>query len=667
MITIVCSSKEPSDEFKEHLIKTCGLGKKNVEILHYENKGKYSLTELYNKALKKASNDVVVFCHDDINIDTKQWGRKIMRLFERNPEYGIIGVAGSKSMPVSGQWWEDKSKMYGRVAHTHEGRTWLSKYSEDLGKELEEVVIVDGVFFAVDRGRLKADFNKEVKGFHFYEITFCFENYLKGVKLGVTTEVRVNHKSIGMTNDSWEENRKTFADKFKDNLPVNVVKVLRKGEKYNTIVSCLRYNPDSVEGVYILKLINKLQKERHNVILVATVDPSRKHIMNKLGVQVFPLNEPPNFRVGDGKWGLQNGQGHEHMLSEPNKLYKVKEGRIDYIYANQKQVIDHLQQCYPDTDTTCLMLNEENGEPVINDNIKGYITLTEEDKKALVGNYGIDPNIISIGTYSAGDVKTPIKILTGWSNRGGSTTAFIALTNALNERGYDATLYGPHQWHLDKCKSAILDNRMVIDDNDRVIMHFMKPEARPAAKKVVLACHEKDLYEVGKTKQVWDEAVFLNKRHKEYHSDYTGANTIIPNLLEPMIKRDKSALSKIAGIIGSMDVNKQTHVSIERALEDGCEMVYVFGEPSGEYYETHVKPLCSDKVVVKGFVSNKQAMYDMIGCVYHSSMSEVACLVKDECKSTGTIFYGNDATDTELEDITNDEIIDRWVETLELG
>ena len=51
-----------------------------------------------------------------------------------------------------------------------------------------------------------------------------------------------------------------------------------------------------------------------------------------------------------------------------------------------------------------------------------------------------------------------IKIITGWSNRGGSTFAFINLTNKLNEYGYETILYGPHEWHLDKCKSDLLKN-----------------------------------------------------------------------------------------------------------------------------------------------------------------------------------------------------------------
>lgn len=260
-----------------------------------------------------------------------------------------------------------------------------------------------------------------------------------------------------------------------------------------------------------------------------------------------------------------------------------------------------------------------------------------------------------------------IKIASGWSNKGGSTTAFIALTNALNKAGYPTTFYGPHAWHLDKCKSGLLNEKFQIYPNDTMIMHFLIQPTRPQAKKVILACHEKDLYKVGQIKQFWDEAVFINKRHRDYHYEYNGKFKIIPNLKAPFIMNDKTGLEKIAGIIGSFDENKQTHVSIERALEDDCEKVYLFGDPNTPFYEKHVAPLVdNEKVIVKGFLEDKQAMYDMIGCVYHSSISEVACLVKDECESTGTIFHGNHATNNPPILLTNEEIIAEWVKILEL-
>ena len=259
-----------------------------------------------------------------------------------------------------------------------------------------------------------------------------------------------------------------------------------------------------------------------------------------------------------------------------------------------------------------------------------------------------------------------IKIITGWSNKGGSTTAFIALTNALNNAGYNTALYGPHSWHLDKCKSGLLDNTFRLDRDDKLIAHFIELPERPLVRKVLLSFHEKDLFKVGQKHQYWDEVIFINQRHRDYHSDYTGKFRIIPNLKAPLIKKDKTGLEKIAGVIGSFDENKQTHISIERALNDGCDVVYLFGEPNTPYFDSMVKPLCNDKVIVKGFLEDKQAMYDMIGCVYHSSISEVACLVKDECESTGVIFNGNEATNNPPNLLTNEEIIKKWIKALKI-
>tara|TARA_R100000315_G_C5233814_1_gene144887 strand:+ start:483 stop:1277 length:795 start_codon:yes stop_codon:yes gene_type:complete len=256
-----------------------------------------------------------------------------------------------------------------------------------------------------------------------------------------------------------------------------------------------------------------------------------------------------------------------------------------------------------------------------------------------------------------------VKIVSGWSNRGGSTTAFINLTNALNKSNIDCTFYGPHTWHLEKCKSGLLKN-CAVSSCDNLIVHFLSPPRRPAASRVILACHEKNVFEVSKIKPFWDEVVFLNKKQQQYHSKYTGKYTIIPNLAEEL-KANPKPNDNIAGIIGSIDENKQTHVSIERAIKDNSSKVYLFGtinDPS--YYNNYVKPLLSDKVIHYGYLENKQQMYDMIDKVYLSSLSECASLVIDECKTTNTGFCGNSAVENDSETLTNDIILERWKKIL---
>jgi len=260
-----------------------------------------------------------------------------------------------------------------------------------------------------------------------------------------------------------------------------------------------------------------------------------------------------------------------------------------------------------------------------------------------------------------------VKIVSGWSNRGGSTFAFINLTNALIKAGYDTTFYGPHEWHLDKCKSGRM-NEINMGKNDTMIFHFIPLNSRPDVKKVLLSCHEKNVFEVGSIPQYWDEVVFLNKKQREYHHRYKGRYNIIPNLKEVLLNNPKSPETKgVAGIIGSIDENKQTHVSIHKALRDGFKKVMLFGNVTDpNYYNNFVKPLINENVVEKGFISDKQKIYDEVEAVYLSSHSEVASLVKDECETTGTKFYGSKATEHDVINLSNDEIIKEWVKILDL-
>ena len=83
MISVVFSTREDNPKHKEHILVTSGIYK-DIEVIQYINNGEYSLTEIYNKALKETTNDIVVFCHDDIILETKNWGNKILNHFKRN-------------------------------------------------------------------------------------------------------------------------------------------------------------------------------------------------------------------------------------------------------------------------------------------------------------------------------------------------------------------------------------------------------------------------------------------------------------------------------------------------------------------------------------------------------------------------------------------------------
>jgi hypothetical protein len=175
-----------------------------------------SLTQVYNKGLKESVNDIVVFMHDDLILETPNMTPKIVKLFEKHPEYGIIGIAGTDKL-TSGMWWQNRENMFGVVGHIHEGKRHVNHYSKGVFNDvLKDVVIVDGLFFMVRKSLLKKEFNEQFGGFHFYDISFCVENQFEGVKIGLTTKFGVTHKSVGVTN------KLLFEALFEKRLPLTI-------------------------------------------------------------------------------------------------------------------------------------------------------------------------------------------------------------------------------------------------------------------------------------------------------------------------------------------------------------------------------------------------------------------------------------------------------------
>jgi hypothetical protein len=710
MITIVYSTHKDetyNNKFRQHLLQTVGL--KNVQILEYVNHNQFSLTELYNRGIQESINNIIVCVHNDVKIENN-WGKKLLKDFSENPDFAIIGKAGSCYFPESGVYWDRMSQtMVGQVYHHPNGQNkWLSKYSPKL-PFLIPVVTIDGVFLSFDKTKIKHNFDETIGKFHYYDHPFCLSNYLDGVKLGITSSFELTHQSVGQPNQEFFDSKEIFLKKYGEVLPLDLkpTQPYNINQKQNTIKNIGKtailigyneydtFNEEVINSIYnncdeklfdiILFTYNNLNElsttpQKSNLIVVnsdkpylssAYNDVIKNKLSNEYSFLFFVKNNTiilndviygmvKNFKT-NSKIGTLSSRIHYHdntikscgveVANQPQPVLKYSQNYYNYpIYLEEVNCNQF--------NLTMVRTNVFLSQGMFNENsISGYedieFCIKIRDKYK---NY-VDTSLV--GKELSTEDKPKIKIITGFSDKGGSTFAFINLTNQLNDAGIDCTLYGPHKWHLNKCKSDLLIN-FRFEPNDNIISHFLNLETRPDVKRIILSCHEKDLFKVWEVKQHWDEVVFINETHREYHNQYKGNYSIIPNLTQNLFKSDKSGVEKIAGIIGSFDFNKQTHISIQRALNDGCEKVYLFGEPNTDYFNQYVKPLCSDKVIVKGFMDDKQKMYDMIGKVYSSSLSEVASLVKDECILTGTEFIGTNSTSHKNIYWGNETIINEW-------
>jgi hypothetical protein len=391
MITVAYSTREHNPEFIEYLKKSSGF--KKLEVIEKVNNGEKSLAQVYNEVLSESKTDIVLFCHDDIYFETNSWYNKLLKHFEKS-DFGIIGMAGTTQMPSSGMWWENRKKMVGIVNHESDGKKWESKYSESFGNSIMETVVVDGLFIAVDKRKLKKNFNEEFKGFHFYDIPFCFENHIEGVKVGVITNIRITHKSIGQTNEQWEENRKLFESKYAKNLPVKLNHDPQR--RIKVLISSLFFRTFTGSELYVYELAKNLIKQNCDVTVMSQIGGPLTDMAKRIGIKCIPFEEAPGFKLGDGKWGFNTNEGFKP--STENVLYRVSEVNFDVIHMQHKPVAERMIQFYPEIDKVYSIHSEviELEDPIKHESIKKYIAIRPEIKEHIVDKFEIPEEMIDV-------------------------------------------------------------------------------------------------------------------------------------------------------------------------------------------------------------------------------------------------------------------------------
>lgn len=330
MISIGYSTRETNPNFKKHLIDTIGV--KDVEIIEIINHGDKSLSECYEILINNAKYDKIVICHDDISLSkSPKWGRKLIKNFNDNPEFNILGVAGTTRFNDSAIWWENTKHLVGQVDHTDGKKTWTSFFSSNLDDNIAEVVVLDGVFICVDRLKLKYSPDKNIDGFHFYDIDFTFGNHINGGKNGVMTNIKILHKSIGQTSDQWEVNRLKFINKWGDKIKKEIKPSIFIGPRINNIKNQPKL------GIVILNKSN-------NYLLFDCL----KSILN---------SDYNNYKIYIGDTGSSEREIDEikSFISQYKNIKLIKIGEYKFSKNNNQIVNDYLDK---DTDLILFCNND---------------------------------------------------------------------------------------------------------------------------------------------------------------------------------------------------------------------------------------------------------------------------------------------------------------------
>jgi hypothetical protein len=268
--------------------------------------------------------------------------------------------------------------------------------------------------------------------------------------------------------------------------------------------------------------------------------------------------------------------------------------------------------------------------------------------------------------------KYDVAIITGWSNIGGSTESHINLTNELNRNNIKTILIGPHPFHLDKCEGALLSDVPNITC-ENIIWHFLKYDDNIAkslgASNKILSCHEHNINKIFLRYNVddFDHIHFVSEHQKQYQFGYSPVGSedrynasIITNILDPALKRTSIPDKKIGGVIGSIDINKQTLISIQKALEDSCTSVNVFGGISDKhYFMEFVHPIIQHpNVNYYGVELDKNKIYSSVTDVYHYALKETWGYIRAECEYLNIPYHSNSTNPINI--MSTQDIITKW-------
>ena len=189
--------------------------------------GQKSIFSGYSNAFKKFNiqdNDIVIMCHDDIEIltDPDVFKNIIVQNCLKH-DTGFIGVAGTTHLSEDAVWWNHQLWQQGKHSgHVFHGDDILTADSTYYGKP-GQVICMDGLFLAA-RGKVLREIGLEKPEYFegawdFYDIHYTVSAHKKKYK-NYVAPIQILHNSKGELagRDSWHKNREAFINK--NQLPI---------------------------------------------------------------------------------------------------------------------------------------------------------------------------------------------------------------------------------------------------------------------------------------------------------------------------------------------------------------------------------------------------------------------------------------------------------------
>jgi GT2 family glycosyltransferase len=181
-----------------------------------------SLAEGYNRGLRRARGDIVVFSHDDVTFLDGQFAPKIAA---RMQTWDVLGFAGASRL-ICPVWFAAREHLNGAVchwSHRHASRFFIAIYGAQDWPVTSDIEVLDGLCIIARREVATAiGFDSDTfDGWHLYDSDFSFAAHLAGYKIGICCDIPYIHASASIQNDksaflsdSYQKYLNRFSEKY---------------------------------------------------------------------------------------------------------------------------------------------------------------------------------------------------------------------------------------------------------------------------------------------------------------------------------------------------------------------------------------------------------------------------------------------------------------------
>ncbi|MEX3964389.1 tetratricopeptide repeat protein [Paraburkholderia sp. EG286B] len=225
-IRIVCGTRRTREQFSNET----ALGQSlklyahlpNIELQLFDNNTR-GLSSIYNTAIDEAKQRpaILVFVHDDVWLNDFFWTERVRESLAR---FEVVGLAGNlRRVPRQPAWafatpdlqWDERKYLSGTVGH---GKGFPCNIASTFGPSGQECKLLDGLLLIADSevlAKTGLHFDEQFK-FHFYDMDFCRQAELKGLRMG-TWPISVVHESGGaFGTPNWREGYENYLRKYGD-------------------------------------------------------------------------------------------------------------------------------------------------------------------------------------------------------------------------------------------------------------------------------------------------------------------------------------------------------------------------------------------------------------------------------------------------------------------